>query len=134
MFIEELSPDEVIEFLKSTTKDIITLIPDMYEFKNIYDYCKKSGTITFKTDYEQYVFTDFDFYTAPKDDNTFSLTNDREGKHNKLWLKFMYSKFGKKYRDKFLKQREQEKKKALSSFAKKFDENTKNFDEEFREL
>ena len=133
MFIEELSPDEVIEFLKSTTKDIITLIPDMYEFKNIYDYCKKSETITFKTDYEQYIFTDFDFYTAPKDDYTFSLTNDREGKHNKLWLKFMYSKFGKKYRDKFLKQREQEKKKALSFFAKKFDENTRNFDEEFRE-
>ena len=127
MFVEQLTRDEIIDYI---TKDELTkyltkyddYVSKEYDFNEITDYEVSEGEITFRIRDKKFKLTDFDYTT----NYTTTLYN---GFHCKSWLSFMYKRFGNPYKIAFLSFREQEKRDILEAAAKRFDEDTAEYED-----
>ena len=148
MFVEKLTKEDLIDFIKckNFTSDEDEKV--VFDFDNMTDLVVKSGKVSFSLPYKKYtkpyryilnhcsripdfktrevegflIIEAFDFGFSI--DETFSIRNDVL---NKSWLRFMYSKFGEKYKKEFLKFREAKKAEVLKATASEFDNETKKW-------
>lgn len=161
MFVEKLSKEDIVEYLKEyewkyrwvslgeiqdgveelerepfsrfyTHEQLVDyLINDKWKNKKVYydgmekeitNFKRENGKITFNTRYYQYEIRDFGFLEqylwgiSPFEcNNTLVLS----------WLQFMYSKFGEDYEKSFLKFRESQKSTAIKAAEDRYDTDTK---------
>ena len=122
MFVEQLTKEDLIDYLVNyELAKYDEFAKSKYDFNSIENYKVKEGKITFKIRDIKLKFTDFDY-------NTNYIIKLYNGVHNKSWINFMYKKFGAKYKTAFLAFREQEKSAILEAAAKRFDEDTYEYE------
>lgn len=119
MFIERLTKQDIKEYLENSG-EIELFLPIIFDDDNIAK-CIKNGEITFYAGNSVCFASDYQF-------TRLGLIQLVRCNHNKKWLKFMHNKFGEEYKAAFVEQRKLEREQALAEYAKKFDQNTEEFE------
>ena len=122
MFVEKLTKEEVLGFyrdclIRNGEEYVLEFLDNLEDAK---DYKNMGDKITYILKGIKFTITDFE-YSSEK---TFRLY---AGLHNRDWLKFMYKRFGEPYRQAFIESRKQERKRVLTFFAKRFDNDTAKY-------
>lgn len=111
---------ELVKNMASFTEIHNKTILENYDFSKISEYKTGKDEISFKINGNKFIFNDFDNYNPHVRKLKWSTAPNTD------WLKFMYGKFGREYRNAFDQNREKEKAKLLRKTAGDFDTETIN--------
>ena len=127
MFVERLKKEDFAKFIlddkyieseyKALGESIVDAISE-FEVEN--------GRVTFSVGRVDFLFTDFDC------SNNY-VFRGYNGSHNKVWLVFLYQKFGTEFKHEFYKIRTQEKRRMMKSVSARFDAENAIYEKTFEE-